>query len=67
VKIRFSEHITVDHREGILSEIAEMGASTEQVDQDSFIITPPKLRTYSFVFDFLRQQQGIGNLELGES
>lgn len=67
MKIRFSEHITHSHREGILSEIAEMGASAEQLDQDTFIISVSKLRLYSLLVDFLRKEQGVGNLELDES
>ena len=67
MKIRFSEHITHRHREGILSEIAEMGASAEQLDEDTFIISASKLRLYSLLVDFLRKEQGVGNLELDES
>ena len=66
MKIRFSEHITQGHREGILSELAEMGASTEQVDDDTFIVAVTKVRLYSFICDFLRNEQGVGNLDFDE-
>ena len=67
MKIRFSEHIKPGHREGILSEIAEMGASSEQIDDDTFIITVNNLKFYSFVYVFLRNEQGVGNIELDET
>lgn len=67
MRIRFSEHITLGHREGILSELAGMGASSEQVDEDTFIISVPKVRSYPFVYDFLSNEQRVGNLELDES
>ena len=41
MKIRFSEHITLSHREGILNEIAEMGATPEQLDADAFLLRFP--------------------------
>ena len=66
MKIRFSEHITQSHREGILSEIAEMGASAEQLDEDSYFITVRKSKSYLFASEFLRKEQDIGNLELDE-
>jgi hypothetical protein len=67
MKIRFSEHITSGHREGILEEIVEMGATPEQLDQDVYVIAVSKSTTYSFVFEFLRKEQQIGTLELDEA
>lgn|GEM_PF-3509829 len=67
MKIRFSEHISQGLREGILGEIEERGASAERLDQDVYSITVSKSTKFSFVVDFLRNEQQIGNLELDGS
>lgn len=67
MKIRFSEHIPPSHREGILGEIEGMGATPQRLDEDEYFITFPKSTRYSFVVEFLRDEQRIGNLEFDES
>lgn len=66
MRIRFADHITASHREGILAEIADM-VTAEQLDEDSYVITVVKEKWYLPVLQFLRDEEGIGNLELDEA
>ncbi len=67
MKIRFAEHITESHREGILDEIAWMGASAERLDEDSYLITAARAAWYASAAELLRQEERAGRLELDES
>lgn len=66
MKIRFADHITASHREGIIAEIAEV-ATAERVDEDSYTITVIKQRWYPSVLMFLQGEQIVGTLELDET
>ncbi|MDI1241907.1 MAG: hypothetical protein PSX80_08310 [bacterium] len=60
-KVTFHDHVSVENREGVLDELASMGATIE-VEAEEIYISTPKDIDEKFVRAFLLQEDQRGTL-----
>ena len=60
-RVAIHEHVSAEHLDGLLDELAEMGAKFEK-DPDGVITVVPKMQDDKFIQDFLLQEDRRGNL-----
>jgi len=63
MKIRFFEHITKEHRTGLLDEISLLGGSWTASGSETFIVLATSATRRGYLKEFLQAEDERGTLE----